>query len=46
MSGKGNCLDNAVAESFFKTLKTKCAYRAFQSFEQAQAILFSFIEMN
>ena len=44
MSGKGNCLDNAVAESFFKTLKTECAYRAFASFEQAQSALFNFIE--
>lgn len=26
MSRKGNCWDNAVAESFFKTLKTECIY--------------------
>lgn len=26
MSWKGNCLDNAVAESFFGTLKTECFY--------------------
>lgn len=26
MSGKGNCWDNAVAESFFKTLKTELIY--------------------
>ena len=26
MSGKGNCYDNAVAESFFKTLKTELIY--------------------
>jgi transposase InsO family protein len=25
MSRKGNCWDNAVAESFFKTLKTEAA---------------------
>ncbi|MCB0641523.1 MAG: transposase family protein [Phaeodactylibacter sp.] len=24
MSRKGNCWDNAVAESFFKTIKTEC----------------------
>lgn len=27
MSRKGNCWDNAVAESFFKTLKIERAYR-------------------
>lgn len=27
MSRKGNCWDNAVAESFFKTLKTELVYR-------------------
>ncbi|KAA1238752.1 IS3 family transposase, partial [Aquimarina sp. RZ0] len=27
MSRKGNCWDNAVAESFFKTLKYECVYR-------------------
>ena len=26
-SRKGNCWDNAVAESFFKTLKTELIYR-------------------
>ena len=26
MSRKGNCLDNAVAESIFKTLKTELVY--------------------
>ena len=27
MSGKANCWDNAVAESFFKTLKVERVYR-------------------
>jgi len=27
MSRKGNCWDNAVAESFFKTIKYECLYR-------------------
>jgi len=27
MSRKDNCWDNAVAESFFKTLKVECVYR-------------------
>lgn len=26
MSRKANCLDNAMAESFFSTLKTECFY--------------------
>lgn len=27
MSGKGNCYDNAVAESFFKTIKAELIYQ-------------------
>jgi transposase InsO family protein len=27
MSGREDCWDNAVAESFFKTIKTECIYR-------------------
>jgi transposase InsO family protein len=35
MSRKGNCWDNAVAESFFKTIKHECLYRyKFKSFLQ------------
>lgn len=35
MSRKGNCWDNAVAESFFKTIKHECLDRyKFHSFEQ------------
>ena len=35
MSGKGNCRDNAVAESFFKTIEHECPYRyKFKSFLQ------------
>jgi len=35
MSRKGNCWDNAVAESFFKTIKHECLYRyKFKSYEQ------------
>lgn len=35
MSRKGNCWDNAVAESFFKTIKYECLYRyKFESYEQ------------
>ncbi len=31
MSRKGNCWDNAVAESFFKSLKYECVYRYISS---------------
>jgi len=48
ISGKGNCFDNAVAESFFATLKTeevkpqgKAGYATRQV---AQTALFSYIE--
>ena len=35
MSRKGNCWDNAVAESFFKTIKHEWLYRFnFKSFSQ------------
>jgi transposase InsO family protein len=46
MSRKGNCWDNAVAESFFKTLKTECVYQQkFINKEQAAIIVFEFIEI-
>lgn len=36
MSGKGNCFDNAVAETFFKTLKAELVWRTiFMTREQA-----------
>ena len=45
MSRKGNCWDNAVAESFFKTLKVECVYQnKFVSKEQAKLSVFEFIE--
>jgi putative transposase len=46
MSRKGNCWDNAVAESFFHTLKTECVYlETFETREQAQDALFDYIEV-
>ena len=36
MSRKGNCWDNAVAESFFKTIKVESLYR--HKFENAQEV--------
>ncbi len=46
MSGRGNCYDNAVAESFFHTLKVECLYDyIFQDRETAQRIIFEYIEI-
>lgn len=45
MSRKGNCWDNAVAESFFKTLKVERAYRmAYATRNEATMDLFQYIE--
>jgi len=45
MSRKGNCWDNAVAESFFKTLKVELTYHhKYQSREQAELSIFEYIE--
>lgn len=43
MSRRGNCLDNAVAESWFSTLKAELGEH-FASEEQAKAELFEYIE--
>lgn len=45
MSGKGNCYDNAQAESFWARLKTELLEDgAFRSVEEARSELFSYIE--
>lgn len=45
MSGKGNCYDNAVCESFFHTLKVEYVYQhSFSCIEEAQTLIFGFIE--
>ncbi len=45
MSRKGNCWDNAVAESFFKTLKVEHVYRnRFIDKDQAALSVFEWIE--
>ena len=45
MSGKGNCYDNAVAESFFHTLKTELVYREkYKTRKDAKSGIFQFIE--
>jgi putative transposase len=44
MSRKGNCWDNAPAESFFATLKKECVYRhRFNTFEEAKTSIFEYI---
>jgi transposase InsO family protein len=46
MSRQGNCWDNAVAESFFATLKKDLVHhQEFQSHVQARAALFEYIEV-
>lgn len=46
MSRKGNCWDNAPAESFFKTLKSELPIsQPFESYTHARATLFEFIEI-
>jgi len=45
MSRKGNCWDNAVAESFFKTIKVELIYRQrYRTREQAALSVFEWIE--
>ena len=46
MSGKGNCYDNAMAESFFKTLKTELIYQnKYQKRQEAKQDIFEYIEV-
>jgi putative transposase len=45
MSRKGNCWDNAVAESFFKTMKTEMVYHhQFTTRQEAKLAVFEYIE--
>lgn len=46
MSRRGNCWDNAPAESFFHTLKTELVYhRRYQSRDEAKQDIFEYIEV-
>jgi putative transposase len=46
MSGTGNCYDNAVAESFFHTLKTECTHlERYETREQAKKSIFEYVEV-
>jgi len=45
MSRKGNCWDNAIAESFFKTLKVELVYQTrYATRDEARESLFEYIE--
>lgn len=45
MSRPGNCLDNAVAESFFHTLKTELVYQQYyRTREEARLAIFEYVE--
>jgi transposase InsO family protein len=46
MSGSGNCYDNAVAESFFHTLKTELVYHeTYETRREAISSIFEYIEV-
>jgi len=46
MSGKGNCYDNAVVESFFHSLKTELVFqRIFLTRTEAKNCIFEYIEI-
>lgn len=46
MSRKGNCWDNAVAESFFHTLKTELTnHYQFKNQQEAKNVIFEYIEV-
>lgn len=46
MSAKGNCLDNAVAESFFHTLKTELTHHVqYTTIQEAKRSIFHYIEI-
>jgi transposase InsO family protein len=45
MSRRGNCYDNAVIESWHRTLKVECVYRqSYQTRQQARQSIFQYIE--
>ncbi len=46
MSGKGDCYDNAMMESFFSSLKTECVNRqTYRSRAEAKQSIFEWIEV-
>ena len=46
MSGKGNCYDNAITETFFSLLKKELVYLTdFETRDQAKSEIFEYIEI-
>jgi transposase InsO family protein len=45
MTYAGNCYDNATAESFFGTLKSELDQCQFSSFQEAEYVIFEYIEV-
>lgn len=46
MSGRGNCWDNACAESFFHLLKTELIqFMSYQDYEEAKISIFEYMEV-
>lgn len=46
MSGKGNCYDNAISETFFHTIKTELIYsEKYMTREEAMQSIFEYIEI-
>lgn len=46
MSRKGDCYDNAVAESFFASLKNECVYfKHYNTRQEAKSDIFRYIEI-
>ncbi len=46
MSGKANCLDNAITETFFHTLKNELMFDCvFKTREEAKSAIFEYIEI-
>jgi putative transposase len=44
MSGKGNCYDNAIVETFFKTIKAELVWRRiWETRRQAETSIFQYI---
>jgi transposase InsO family protein len=44
MSGKGSCYDNAVVETFFKTIKAELVWRrTWETRRQAETTIFQYI---
>jgi putative transposase len=46
MSGRGNCYDNAITETFFHSLKTELMFgHVFKTREEAKSAVFEYIEI-